>query len=92
MIWNLILIGGFLYLAAAIRNQIRHLKQMKSRLDVRITSLETQTGDLRDCVRRIEDTLAVSKESCGGIVPDAMPLPEDLVSQPAAIHSLAADS
>ena len=69
MIWNLIIIGGFLYVAVALRGQIRFLKRMESRLDVRITSLETQLGDLRDCVRRIEDTLAVSKEFCGETVP-----------------------
>ena len=80
MIWNLILIGGVLYLAVALRTQIRFLKQMELRLDVRITSLETQIGDLRDCVSRIEDTLAVSKEFRGGTVPDARTLPEDLVS------------
>ena len=80
MVWNLILIGGFLYLAVALRGQIRFAKQMELRLDVRITSLETQIGHLQDCVRRIENTLAVSKESREKTVPGARSLPEDLVS------------
>ncbi len=63
MIWNLIFVGGFLYLAVTQRGQIRFLKQMKLHLDVRITSLETQIGDLQDRVRRIEDTMPVAKES-----------------------------
>ena len=45
MIWDLILIGALLYLAVAIRGQIRHLKQMELGLGVRITSLETQIRD-----------------------------------------------
>ena len=61
MIWDLILIGALLYLAVAIRGQIRHQKQMELGLGVRITSLETQIRDLQDCAGRIEDTLAVSK-------------------------------
>ncbi len=80
MIWDLILIGALLYLAVAIRGQIRHQKQMELGLGVRITSLETQIRDLQDCAGRIEDTLAVSKESFGATVPDARNLPENLVS------------
>lgn len=78
MIWNLVLIGGLLHFAVVLRSQIRFLKQMESHLDVRITSLETQLGDLRDCVHRIEETLAASRESCGGTVSEARTLPEDL--------------
>ncbi len=77
MIWNLVLIGGFLHLAVVLQSQIRFLKQMESRLDVRITKLETLLGDLRDCVHRIEETLAASKESCGGTVSDARALAPD---------------
>ena len=80
MLWNLILIGGFLYMATALRGQIRFVKQMELRLDVRITSLETQIGHLQDCVSRIEDALAVSKEFRERTVPDARSLPEEDVS------------
>lgn len=48
MIWNLIFIAGVLYLAVALRGRFRFLKQMETRADDRITSLETQIGDLRD--------------------------------------------
>ena len=53
-----ILIGGFLYLAAIMRSLKRHLRQMESRLDVRISSLETQIGDFRGRLDRIEARLA----------------------------------
>ena len=80
MIWHLILIGAFLYLAVVIRGQLRHQKQMELGLGVRITSLETQIGDLQDRVNRIEDTLAVSRESFGRTVPDVPTVSEDAVS------------
>ena len=79
MIWNLIFVGGFLYLAVALRGRIRFLKQMELQLDVRITSLETQIRDLQDRVRRIEDTMPVAKESLRGIGPDRHTVPEDIV-------------
>ena len=79
MIWHLILIGAFLYLAVVIRGQFPHQKQMELGLGVRITSLETQVGDLQDRVNRIEDTLAVSKESFGRTVPDVPTVSEDAV-------------
>lgn len=56
MIWNLILLGDFLYLANVIRGQIRHRKRMEMGLVSRVTSLETQVGDLQDRVNRIEDS------------------------------------
>ena len=80
MIWNLILLGALLYLAVVIRGQIRHQKQMELGLGVRITSLETQVGDLQDRVNRIEDASSVSKESFGRSVPDVPAMPEDVVS------------
>lgn len=80
MIWNLILVGAFLCLAVVIRDQIRHQKQMELGLGVRITSLETQVGDLQDRVNRIEDTSSASKESFGRNVPDLPTVPEDAVS------------
>ena len=80
MIWNLILLGALLYLAVVIRGQIRHQKQMELGLGVRITSLETQVGDLQDRVNRIEDTSSVSKKSFGISVPDVPTIPEDAVS------------
>lgn len=70
MIWNLIFAGGFLYLAVVLRAQIRFLKQTRSHLDVRITSLETQIRDLQDRVRRIEDMMPAAKEAFRGISPD----------------------
>ena len=76
MTWNLILIGAFLYLAVVIRGQ----HQMELGLGVRITSLETQVGDLQDRVNRIEDTLAASSEPFGRTVPDVHAIPEDVVS------------
>ena len=80
MIWNLILLGAFLYLAVVIRGQIRHQKQMELGLGVRITSLETQVGDLQDRVNRIEETSSVSKESFGRSAPEVPAMPEDVVS------------
>ena len=80
MVWNLIFIAGFLYLAVALRGQIRFLKQMETRADDRITSLETQIGDLRDRVRRIEDAVAVDKDLWREIDPDGRTRPEDLVT------------
>ena len=80
MIWNLILLGTFLYLAVVIRGQIRRQKRMELGLGVRITSLETQIGDLQDRVNRIEDTPSVSRESFGRNVPDLPAIPEDAVS------------
>ncbi len=55
MIWNPILIGILLYLAVAIRGQIRHLKQLELCLSIRIASLETQIRDLQDFVAWIAD-------------------------------------
>ncbi len=80
MIWNLILLGAFLYLATVIRGQIRRQKRMELGLGVRITSLETQVGDLQDRVNRIEDRSSVSKESFGRNVPHLPAIPEDAVS------------
>ena len=80
MTWNLILIGAFLCLAVVIRGQIRRQKQMELGLGVRITSLETQVGDLQDRVNRIEDTSSVSKEPFGRSVPNVPAMPEDVVS------------
>lgn len=80
MTWNLILIGAFLCLGVVIRGQIRHQKQMELGLWVRISSLETQVGDLQDRVNRIEDTSSGSRESFGRNVPDLPAIPEDAVS------------
>jgi len=80
MIWNLILLGAFLYLAAVIRGQVRRQKRMELGLGVRITSLETQVGDLQDRVNRIEDTSSLSGESFGRNVSDLPAIPEDAVS------------
>ena len=75
MIWNLIFVGGFLYLAVAVRGQIRFLKRMELQLDVRITSLESQIGDLLDRVRRIENAMPVARESFREISPDRHTVP-----------------
>ena len=77
MIWNLILLGAFLYLALVVRGQIRRQKRMELGLGVRITSLETQIGDLQDRVNRIEDTSSVPEGSFGRTVPDVPAIPED---------------
>lgn len=79
MIWNLILLGAFLYLAVVIRGQIRRRKQTELGMGVRITSLETQVGDLQDRVNRIEDTSSVSEESFARNVPHLPAIPDDAV-------------
>lgn len=76
MLSDVILIGGFLYLAVAIRGQTRHIKRMELRLDVRITSVETQIGDLQDRLGWIEDNLTVSRNSLRGTVPEINSFPE----------------
>lgn len=80
MIWNLIVIGAFLYLAVVIRGQLRHQKQTELGLGVQITSLETQVGDLQDRVYRIEDKLAASEEPFGRTAPEIPRIPEDVLS------------